>query len=306
MPQELHIFAAVWGFVDERLAAVLGDRVAGVTAEVAGPLRLALVLYVVLYGLAIMRGAIAEPVTDFGVRTIKLVMIYAIAVTPAYGDYVTEPLFDAMPEVLARAVSGGAADTVGDTFDELINMSGYLGDRAAQDGALTDIIPWIVAGIVYVVGPLAAALGFGVVLLAKVALALIVTLGPIFVALALFEATRRFFFGWLSQAVNYLVLFALTLAVAQLVLDLIRDQWDTLESADPIVGGLAFTALCILAGFFFLQLPWLASGIASGASLGLPSFNQSADRRSESVGRRDGSRSNATTSASNSKTEATK
>jgi len=104
---------------------------------------------------------------------------------------------------------------------------------------------------VLIIGALAAALGFGVVLVAKLALALLVALGPIFIACALFDATRRFFFGWLSQAVNYLVLFALMIVIFQLVLSLVRDQWGSIQGADPMIGGLTLDELQRMALMLF-------------------------------------------------------
>src|SRR3546814_12601313 len=60
---------------------------------------------------------------------------------------------------------------------------------------------------------LSAAIGFAITIFAKVALAIIIALGPIFIALALFEPTRRFFHGWLGQTINYIVLLAVIIAV---------------------------------------------------------------------------------------------
>src|SRR5258707_990687 len=85
----------------------------------------------------------------------------------------------------------------------------------------------------------------------RVTLALLVALGPIFIACALFDVTRRFFFGWLSQAVNYVVLMALIITVFQMILSLVADQWSQIDSPDPIVGGLIFIVLCILGAIFF-------------------------------------------------------
>ena len=128
-----------------------------------------------------------------------------------------------------------------------------------------------------------AALGFAILLLAKLALALLIALGPIFVACALFSATRRFFFGWLAQAVNYLILFALILAVLQLVLALVAGQWSKIEGGDPVSGGLVFVALCLLAMIFFLQTPTIAAGIAGGASAGLADFANAAAMSRQSL-----------------------
>ena len=270
------VFETSYDFIDARLTVFLDDRLSSVIAEVDGPLRAAVMLYVVLYGYAILRGSVSEPMMDFVIRAIKLVLIYALATTPAYSTFVTTPLFVEMPNALTRAISGADVPSVGSAFDAFFAYAAWLGQSAGHAGSLADPGPWVVAGVVYVVGALAAALGFGVVMVAKLALALLVALGPIFIACALFDASRRFFLGWLSQAVNYLVLFALIITIFQLVLSLVRDQWGSIQGADPVAGGLMFIALCLLGAIFFLQTPAIAAGIAGGASAGLADFANAA------------------------------
>lgn len=276
MAEPFQIFQPAYQFVDDKLNVFLNERASSVMAEVAGPLRAALVLYVLLYGFAILRGSIAEPVMDFAVRSLKLAFVYMLATTVAYSTYVTDPLFHILPDTLARAISGGGVPDVGSAFDQFFARAAYLAEKIAAEASPIDFGPWILAAIVYLVGALAAAVGFGVVMIAKVALALLVALGPIFIACALFDATRRFFFGWLAQAVNYLVLFALIVTVFQLILSLVAQQWGQIDGQDPMAGGLLFIALCLLGAIFFLQTPAIAAGIAGGASAGLADFANAA------------------------------
>jgi type IV secretion system protein VirB6 len=272
MATSFQVFAPAYAFVDGKLNDFLSTDVSNVIAQVAGPLRAALVLYVLLYGFAILRGAIAEPVMDFAVRSLKLALIVMLATTAAYSTYVTTPLFHTLPDTLTQAISGAGTPDVGAAFDQFFARAAYLGDKIAKDATPVNLMPLLVSGAVWVIGALAAALGFGVVLVAKVALALLIALGPIFVACALFEASRRFFFGWLSQAVNYVVLFALIITVFQMILALVASRWSDLDGQDPTVAGLIFIAICLLAAIFFLQTPAIAAGIAGGASVGLADF----------------------------------
>ena len=99
--EPFQIFQPAYQFVDEKLNVFLGERASSVIAEVSGPLRAALVLYVLLYGFAILRGSIAEPVMDFAVRSVKLAFVYMLATTVAYSTYVTDPLFHVLPDTLA-------------------------------------------------------------------------------------------------------------------------------------------------------------------------------------------------------------
>lgn len=272
MADALQIFAPAYSYVDSRLDTFLSEGAANAMAEVAGPTRVALVLYVLLYGFAILRGAISEPLMDFAIRSVKLALVAMLATTPAYGSWIAQPLFHGLPRALARAVGGGAVGDAGAAFDQFFNRAAFLGEKIAGQATLTDWLPLLLSGGVWICGALAAALGFGIVTVAKVALAFLVALGPIFIGCALFEASRRYFFGWLGQAVNYLVLFALILAVFQMVLALIGEQWGAIESGDQMSGGLIFIALCLLGAIFFLQTPAIAAGIAGGASVGLADF----------------------------------
>ena len=250
MPAAFEIFTPAYDYVDGRLEALLAERLGAVLAESAPAIRAALVLYVLLHGFSILRGAIAEPVMEFMVRSLKLAVIAALAGAPAYQDYVTAPLFHILPQTVARAISGGTAPDIGAAFDQFYARAAYLAEDLNET----------------------AAIGFGIVLMAKVALALLIALGPFFVACALFEATRRYFFGWLGQAVNYIILFGLILAVLQLVFGVVADQWPQIEGGDPVAGGLTFVALCLLAALFFFQTPAIAAGIAGGAHAGLSDF----------------------------------
>lgn len=276
MAEPFAIFQPAYGFVDSKLDVFLNERASSVMAQVSGPLRAALVLYVLLYGFAILRGSIQEPFMDFVVRSIKLAFIYMLATTVAYSTYVTHPLFHVLPDTLTQAISGSGVPDVGSAFDQFFARAAYLAEKIWNKATPVNFAPLILSAVVYIVGALAAAIGFGVVLIAKVALALLVALGPIFVACALFDATRRFFFGWLSQAVNYLVLFALIITVFQLILSLVAQQWGSIDGSDPMAGGLLFVALCLLGSIFFLQTPAIAAGIAGGASAGLADFANAA------------------------------
>ena len=266
------IFRPAYASIDAKLEQFLNESVSAVIAEVAPPLRLALVLYVLLYGFAILRGAITEPVMDFAVRSLKLAVIYLLGTSVAYGEWVAQPLFHMLPETLSRAINGGVAPEPGQAFDQFFARAAYLAQRIINLATPLYFEASILGAIVLLLGLLAAALGFGIVVLAKVALALLVAIGPIFVGCALFESTRRYFFGWLNQGVNYLVLFALVIAVLQLVVSMVGDQWASIDGQDPMVGGMLFAALCAVAMIFFLQTPALAAGIAGGASAGLADF----------------------------------
>lgn len=271
------IFSPAYTYVDGKLSDFLTTGLGNVIAAVQGPLLLALVLYIVLYGWAIIRGTISEPVMDAVVRMVKLCFIYAVATTVAYNTYVSGPLFTDLPNWLAGAISGGTVTNIGESFDEFLARGIDLAEGCFETASVMDPGPYLTGALVFGVTCVATAIGFAIVMIAKVALALLVALGPIFIACLVFEATRMFFYGWLKQGVNYLVLFALIITIFELILALVEGQWGNINSqADPEMAAVLFMALCILGAIFFLQTPNIAAGIAGGAAAGIGDFSNAA------------------------------
>lgn len=270
------VFDPAYNYIDGQLDQFLNQRLSDVISEIQGPLRVALLLYVVLYGLAVLRGMINEPIMDGVGRMIKLAFVYTVATTVAYADWVTDPLFHSLPNSLAHAISGGAVQTIGQAFDDFLGRGFDLAESCSRSANMVDPLPWVVALLIYGVTSAAAGLGFGITMLAKVALALLVAVGPIFVSCIPFEATRKYFWGWVSQGVNYILVFVLIIAVFQLVLALVQNQWGAITAQpDPKVAGLVFSVYSVLAAIFFLQVPNIANGIAGGATAGLRDFGRS-------------------------------
>ena len=168
MADSLHIFQPAYQFVDSKLDVFLNERASSVMAQVSGPLRAALVLYVLLYGVAILRGAIQEPFMDFVVRSIKLAFIYMLATTVAYSTYITQPLFHVLPDTLTQAISGSGVPDVGSAFDQFFARAAYLAEKIWNKATPVNFAPLILSAVVYIVGALAAAIGFGGVALLAV------------------------------------------------------------------------------------------------------------------------------------------
>lgn len=64
---------------EQPLTRFVSDSVTNLTSAVSGPLRVGLMLYIVLYGIAIIRGGVREPVMDFAWRSVRLVAIVMLA-----------------------------------------------------------------------------------------------------------------------------------------------------------------------------------------------------------------------------------
>ncbi len=116
------------------------------------------------------------------------------------------------------------------------------------------------------------AIAFVEILLARLALSLVILVGPIFIALAMFEPTRRWFWSWLNQAVTYVLLQILIVAVGQLAIALTA-QAVKVMSSNPVaslMGGnlLILVILIVSIAILYLRAHSLAAAISGGSAGG--------------------------------------
>ncbi len=58
--------------------------------------------------------------------------------------------------------------------------------------------------------------------LSSIALAVLLALGPLFIAMLFFETTKRFFSAWIAQLANYALITILTVMVSALLLQIVQ------------------------------------------------------------------------------------
>ena len=96
-----------------------------------------------------------------------------------------------------------------------------------------DVGYYLAAVIVYVLMGAVCVYTLFLMALARVALALLLAIGPLFIVLLLFDGTKRFFEAWVAQLANYALVGVLAVLVASLILTLGADH----SGSTPAQGG---------------------------------------------------------------------
>lgn len=258
---------------EQPLTQFVSNSVQNLASAIDTPLRTAVTLWVVLYGIAILRGTIREPVLDFAWAAARVVVVVALATNAGtFQTYVTELFFEGLPREIGNAIAGSGLDTSsGAPFDSLLNKGIEVATRIYEQSGLTNIAPALIAAILIVFTAVSGFLQFAVLLYAKIGLAIVIALGPIFIALMLFEATRPFGSAWTRQVVNFVILHVLVVALVGLMLTTVSgfvDRYGTnaADGGQLIVGAVAISAILGLAAYIAIQLPEIASALAGGGA----------------------------------------
>ncbi|MEB3047394.1 type IV secretion system protein [Rhizobium mulingense] len=262
----------VFSFVDGQFKTPLENFISSGTSNIAswvsGPLTAALTLYIVLYGYLVLRGSVQDPIIEFAFRAMKLAIIVMLVRNAGeYQTYVTNIFFETLPKEISQALNSGTAPSAS-TFDSLLDK----GQKCAYE--IWSRASWpvdIVTGIggMMVIGAsfIVAAIGYIVSLYARLALAIVLAIGPIFIALAMFQSTRRFTESWIGQLANFVILQVLVVAIGSLLITCIDTTFTAIEGySDVLMRPIALCAICLAALYVFYQLPGIASALAAGGA----------------------------------------
>ncbi|MGA7811689.1 type IV secretion system protein, partial [Caballeronia sp.] len=126
-----------------------------------------------------------------------------------------------------------------------------------------------IIGLLVILGSPFMAIAAAYILLAKFALGLLLALGPLFISLALFPPTRRFFENWAGQCMNYVFLVSLFAAAGAIECAFATTMIPnaTTPSWQQII------ELCLM-GIAFVIISWNLPGLASqlGGGVGISSM----------------------------------
>jgi type IV secretion system protein VirB6 len=256
------------------LNSLLLTYIATNTARVAALLEPAIVafatLYVMIWGYLLITGKIEEPFVTGLKRIVTLAVVLGAALNLwLYNDVIVDTFFNAPGQLAAGVI--GAFDSVG-IIDNIIFTGGDAASLLLQKGGLFegDLSFYIAGFAVYLIVGLTAIYAMFLLALSKIALCILLALGPLFMALLLFEATKRFVEAWISQMVNYAFVTILTVLVAALMMSLVTSA---AQAAVARGGGIQIAdavRVCLAAGLTFLimrQVMPMASALASGFAL---------------------------------------
>lgn len=219
-------FTEINDFLDHEIAEFSGNLLKRV-AKLVGSVALTIVTWWIIYqGYRIVTGQSREPMMALVVNSLKAMLIVGIAIGAAAGAGATyRTMTDGVNTVVRKTVTGDEGEGSYADIDKTLAIMQValeiIDSVDSGDNALTDENKdraLLFAGV-GLGGP--AIMAATALLLNKIAMALVIGLGPIFILCLLFDQTKQLFSRWLYYGLGTLFSMAFLTVMVTLALDMV-------------------------------------------------------------------------------------
>jgi type IV secretion system protein VirB6 len=261
-------FATFAAWLDAQLAGYIGTN----TARLATLLEPAIVSLAIVYcmgwGYLHLTGRISEPFVEGLRRIIVLAVVLGMSLDLwLYNSVIVDTFYNA-PAQLAAAVVG-ATDPV-TIVDAIWNSAGSVAESLFQAISQWDILGYVTIALIWVLMGVLCVYTMFLIALAKIALSVLLALGPLFIALLFFDSTKRYFTAWLAQLSNYALITILTVMLGALLLNVVgsfASQTAALGTGVHFVDTLNMLLVAMIVFLVLRQVMPIAATLGGGAAL---------------------------------------
>lgn len=273
-----NFYTEIFAKADLSIDFFLSSTISDVAAAVTPIAQKMLLLYVILWGFAAYRGLINEYIMDGVFRILKVIVVMTFATNVAlYSGTIADNIIE-LPDYLSSIVGGGnPTESAKNTLDRILDDGLETGSKYWDQGSLNpltgEFAPIVLAIFTWLAVFLSTAYAAFLMILSKMALAVLVGIGPLFIIMLMFDSTKKFFEAWLAQVMNFAFVSFLTVAVVKLIFTMLASTAATTNlaasGADNLgIWTIATLILMSLIGLLVLmQVMGVASGLGGGMAL---------------------------------------
>jgi len=247
--------------------------------------RLMFIVFIAVYGYKIMVSG-RFSTSDLIMHCLKIIVLLVLATSwDVFFQFIYRMVTE-MPSEIAGQMMHAASESLGvkSQADSVLSANAALSsfyDRVMEVcSRMLEGAGWNHWGLyIYAFAVWFCALGFisyamMLIILAKLAVALLLSVGPIFILLLIFTDTKALFEGWLKTLLNYAIIPIFVYALLALLLALAESPLRYLEKNSGIDSNLLttvgpFLMIAVISMFLLGQIMNVASTITGGLSLSM-------------------------------------
>lgn len=263
-------FQQFWTWLTSQLTEYIAARTAIVADAIEPAVVTLTTIYVMMWGFLSLTGRVQEPIWEGVKRVLFIAIVLGVGLRLwFYNGVIVDTFFNAPVQLAAKIT--GASNPVS-VIDTIWDKGGAVASNLWNKGGVLngDFGFYLAGAIVYFIIGGVTVYALFLLVLSKIALALILAVGPVFICLLFFEATRRFFEAWIAQLANYALVAVLGSLVASLMLQIVSSyatQTAARGAAIMTVDALNMVLCASLVLLVMRQILSIAAGLASGIAL---------------------------------------
>lgn len=173
-----------------------------------------LTIYIALLGYQLLFGRGGLRVTELPFAALKIGLILAFLTSwAAYQTLIFDLLFDGPAQIMQAMLSPLAAQGSGfdgnvmagvqRAFEDLSGAAGVYGEMASPTANLLQGGPMLGSGLLWLSAISLLLVTLGLIIAAKIVLAFLLAIGPVFIGMLLFDQTRGLFEGWVRATLSF-------------------------------------------------------------------------------------------------------
>ncbi|WP_434779101.1 type IV secretion system protein [Neisseria sp. Ec49-e6-T10] len=234
-------------------------------------------LYILLVMMSYYNRGLDENIMDFSKRMIGWLVIIACAFNAGTYNKLANLMYE-MPEALSGLLGTGeysasALDTnINNFVDTLAQIWGSMSSKLSITDIADNISILLLLGVILILGVIFFAVTAAFYLVAKLSLAMVILVGPIFIGAMLFPATRQWGMNWIGQIFNYTITIVFYVILGSLQQDFFINHMALNPATDDIIMLIPTACIFITSTMIFLIIAWnvpsIASALTGGASIG--------------------------------------
>ncbi|WP_208438057.1 type IV secretion system protein [Bartonella taylorii] len=261
-------FQSISDYIVAPLDVVMNTTVSGLSSAISAPLNLASIIFIFLYGYNVMTGRTTLSMHNLLNNVVKIFVVTTMATNAdTFNIYVKDIFFNDLVNAIGNALNNNP--TGSNVFDHILLKTNSRYQEVLAKAWFLEKITVAILGLIMLAAVIVFCIGgFIVQMFTQVALVMIIGLGPLFISLYLFNATRKFTDAWITTLVNFTILQVLVIMLGtimcKIILHVLNGSYSSIYILLPPV-----VVISVVGAILFRALPGIATALASGG----PYFN---------------------------------
>ncbi|WP_201604267.1 type IV secretion system protein [Psychrobacter submarinus] len=277
--QSTNFLSKTFEVLDDALSSFAQNFSSNIAAEIAPLVMGGITLSFILLGIMAIRGMLDRPFTEVATKMMWASIITSIALTSAvYQSYIID-VFLTMPDDLIVSLSGAvnntsveSGQTAAGTIEDLFSLGAYNAglyfNEASMNPIDANLAPYLYGALVLLGTILCVVMGALWLIIAKVVLALMLGVGPIFICCLIWPSIRQYFFSWVGQILNTILTVIFVLAVFSIFAGIFEAGLTALvvdEGEQQLMNASVYTFLGVLCMGVLIVIPQYVQQLAGAA-----------------------------------------